>query len=72
MLPELIVRPLTEQAAREYGRIAAELRRAGRSIGKIDMLIAATALSLGNTTVVSADGDLALVPGLVVENWATT
>jgi tRNA(fMet)-specific endonuclease VapC len=34
------------------------------------MLIAAIALSLGNTTVVSADSDLAAVPGLTVENWA--
>ena len=32
---------------------------------------AAIALSLGNCTVVSADGDLVAVPGLAVENWAT-
>jgi tRNA(fMet)-specific endonuclease VapC len=71
VLPDLIVWPLTEYAAEEYGRIAAELKRTGRPIGKIDMLIAAIALSLGNTTVVSADGDLTAVSGLVVENWAT-
>ena len=52
VLPELILWPLTEPAAEEYGRIAAELRRIGRPIGKIDMLIAAIALSLGTTTVV--------------------
>jgi tRNA(fMet)-specific endonuclease VapC len=46
------------------------MKRAGRPIGQIDMLIAAIALSLGNTTVVSADGDLPIVPGLTVENWA--
>jgi tRNA(fMet)-specific endonuclease VapC len=67
-----VVWPLTEQAAEAYGRIAADLRRAGRPIGKIDMLIAAIALSLGKTTVVSADSDLTAVPGLTVENWATT
>ena len=70
VLPELVVWPLTEQAAEVYGRIAAELTRTGRPIGKIDMLIAAIALSLGNTTVVSGDSDLAAVPGLTVENWA--
>jgi tRNA(fMet)-specific endonuclease VapC len=70
-LPEFIVWPLTEAAAEEYGRIAAELKRIGRPIGKIDMLIAAIALSLGKTNVVSADNDLKLVPGLVVENWST-
>ena len=72
VLSDLIVWPLTEQAAEVYGRVAAELRRTGRPIGKMDMLIAAIALSLGATTVVSADRDLTAVPGLTVENWATT
>ena len=70
-LPTLKVWPFTEQAAEEYGRLAAVLRRAGRTIGHMDVMIAAIALSLGNTTVVSADSDLAAVPGLTVENWAT-
>jgi tRNA(fMet)-specific endonuclease VapC len=68
VLSEFIVWPLTEQAAEEYGRIAAEMKRIGRPIGKIDMLIAAIALSLGKTTVVSTDNDLTAVPGLSVEN----
>ena len=71
-LADLIIWPLTEPAAEEYGRIAAELRRIGRPIGKIDMLIAAIALSLGKTTVVSVDNDLTAVQGLTVENWSTT
>jgi tRNA(fMet)-specific endonuclease VapC len=72
VLSELILWPLTEQAAEEYGRIAAELRRIGRPIGKIDMLIAAIAVSLGRTTIVSADNDLTAVPGVTVENWSAT
>lgn len=71
-LSYLFIWPLTEQATQEYGRIAAAMKQAGRPIGKIDMLIAAIALSLGNTTIVSADNDLQAVPGLTVENWATT
>ncbi len=63
--------PVTEEAAFEYGRIAAELRRIGRPIGQNDMMIAAIALTLGNTIVVTMDSDLAAVPGLTVENWAT-
>ena len=70
VLPELVVWPLTEAAAEEYGRIAAEMRRLGRPIGKIDMLIAAIVLSLGKTTVISADNDLSAIPGLTVENWS--
>jgi tRNA(fMet)-specific endonuclease VapC len=63
--------PFDLAAAEEYGRIYAALRRTGRTIQQIDMQIAAIALSLGNTTVVSSDSDLAAVPGLRVENWAT-
>ena len=36
---------------------------------QIDVMIAAIAKTLGNCTVVSADGDLAAVPGLTVESW---
>jgi tRNA(fMet)-specific endonuclease VapC len=63
--------PFDEKAAFEYGRIAAELRRLGRPMQVVDMMIAAIAFSLGNCTVVSADSDLAAVPGLTVENWAS-
>ena len=44
----------------------------GRPIGKIDMLIAAVALSLGNTTEIRCDTDLKVAPGLTVANWSTT
>ncbi len=71
VLPDLVSWPFTEQAAEEFSRVAAELRRAGRTMGRIDIMIAAIALSLGNTTVVSADSDLAAVPGRTVENWTT-
>jgi tRNA(fMet)-specific endonuclease VapC len=60
--------PFDRKAAEEYGRIAAELRRIGRPMQQIDIMIAAIAFSLGNCTVVSADSDLAAVPGLTVEN----
>jgi tRNA(fMet)-specific endonuclease VapC len=54
----------------EYGRIAFELKTIGRPIGQNDITIAAIAFALGNTTVVTMDGDLSAVPGLSVENWA--
>ncbi len=54
----------------EYGRIAFELKTLGRPIGQNDITIAAIAFTLGNTTVVTMDGDLSAVPGLTVENWA--
>ncbi len=62
--------PVTEEAAFEFGRIAAELRRIGRPIGQNDVMIAAIALTLGSCTVVTTDRDFDVVPGLAVENWA--
>lgn len=63
--------PYTRQAAEEYGRLAATLKRAGRAMQQVDIQIAAIALTLGGRAVVSADADLVAVPGLNVENWAS-
>jgi tRNA(fMet)-specific endonuclease VapC len=71
-LSRLIIWPYTNEAAMEFGRIYAELRRIGRPMQQIDIQIAAIALTLGNTTGVTTDTDLFAVPGLTVENWAAT
>jgi tRNA(fMet)-specific endonuclease VapC len=63
--------PYTREAAEEYGRIAAQLRRAGRTMQQVDMQVAAIALTLSQCIVVSEDTDLLAVPGLNVENWAS-
>jgi tRNA(fMet)-specific endonuclease VapC len=70
-LSRIICWPFDRLAAEEYGRLAAELRRIGRKMQQIDIQIAAIALSLGDCSVVSADSDLAAVPCLRVENWAS-
>lgn len=62
--------PLTTEAAREFGRLWATLRRTGRTIQTVDLMIAAIAFTLGDCTVVTSDSDLLVVPGLRVENWA--
>jgi tRNA(fMet)-specific endonuclease VapC len=63
--------PFTDYAAREYGRLYAHLRRLGRTVQTVDLMVAATALTLGGCTVVTSDADLSGMPGLNVENWAT-
>jgi len=63
--------PCDYVAALEYGRLAAELRRRGRTMQQIDVQIAAIALTLDDCVVVSKDGDMREVPGLAVENWAS-
>jgi tRNA(fMet)-specific endonuclease VapC len=69
-LSKLRVWPFDMKAAREYGRVFAELRRIGRKIQQVDMQFVAIARTLGNCIVVSKDADFRAVPGLDVENWA--
>lgn len=69
-LAGIIIWPFDRAAAEEYGRIAAALRRAGRPMQVMDMMVAAVATPLGQCTVVSSDSDLSAVTGLDVENWA--
>jgi tRNA(fMet)-specific endonuclease VapC len=70
-LSRLVVWPYDTGAAEEFGRVFAELRRRDRPMQQIDIQIAAVALTLGNTIVVSSDSDITAVPGLTVENWTT-
>lgn len=53
-----------------YGRVRAELERAGTPIGPLDTMIAAHALSLGLTVVTDDEGEFRRVSGLKVQNWA--
>lgn len=62
--------PFTLEAAREYGRLYALLRRQGRTIQTVDLMIAVIALTLGGCAVVTSDSDLSGTSGLNVENWA--
>jgi tRNA(fMet)-specific endonuclease VapC len=64
--------PFEDEAAQHFGRIRHELRRDGRVMSVVDMQLAAIAFALGNCTVVTKDGNLSAVPGLQLENWATT
>lgn len=69
-LRQITIWPYDNFAAREFGRIYAELRRLGRPMQQIDMQVAAVALTLGDCTVVTFDSDLASVPGLDVTDWS--
>jgi tRNA(fMet)-specific endonuclease VapC len=69
-LNDFFLWPYDLDAAREFGRIYAHLRRTGRPMQQIDMQIAAVVLSLGNCTLVTADSDFAAIPGLIIEDWS--
>ncbi len=68
-LSRLVDWPCTDEAAAQYGRVFAELRRVGRPMQQIDIMIAAIAFALGDCTVVTKDSDVKAVSGLVVESW---
>ena len=68
-LQSLTIWPFDERAAFVYGALSAELRRKGRPMQPMDMMLAAVALNLSNCTVITTDSDLQAVPGLKVEIW---
>jgi tRNA(fMet)-specific endonuclease VapC len=61
--------PFDQVAARQYGRIRADLERSGRPIGDADTRIAAIALAHQLTVVTGNVRHFQAVPGLQVENW---
>jgi tRNA(fMet)-specific endonuclease VapC len=69
-LTKLVFWPFNLAAAKEFGRLYAELRREGPHMQQVDLQLAAISLTLGRCTVVSTDSDLKAIPGLKVENWA--
>ena len=65
----LMVLEFDRAAAEVYGDVRAQLETAGQSIGAMDMLIAAHALSLDVTLVTNNLREFDRVAGLRVEDW---
>ena len=64
------VLPLTRHATRRAAEIAAFLRAQGRTVGALDVLIAAIASVHGIDTIVTANAeDFRRIPGLRVESY---
>ena len=59
-----------DMAAKNYGEIRAYLEKIGKTIGPLDMLIAAHVRSLGYILVTNNEKKFINVPNLKVENWA--
>jgi tRNA(fMet)-specific endonuclease VapC len=68
-LATMVAWSFDRSAAREYGRIFAELRRIGRPMQQIDIQIAAISIVIGQCTVITYDSDLEAIPRLKVQNW---
>jgi tRNA(fMet)-specific endonuclease VapC len=67
----LEILPFDDHAAAAYGDLREFLGRKGMSIGPLDTLIAAHALSLKATIVTNNEREFRRVHGLSVENWIT-
>ena len=57
-------------AAEGYGKIRADLEKAGTPIGPLDMMIAGHAKALGYTVVTNNTKEFERVKGLKLENWS--
>ena len=70
-LANIEVVPFNDDAAVEYGRIRADLKRKGTPIGANDLMIAAHAKSLGVTLVTNNTREFERVEELMLEDWAS-
>src|SRR6266481_8086798 len=61
--------PLDAETARLYGAVYIELRRQGRVLSQVDMVLAALARQ-HKLSVLTTDGDFEALTDLRVENWA--
>jgi tRNA(fMet)-specific endonuclease VapC len=68
-LKRVEVAPWDAAAAASYGSLRAAMEGQGRSLGPLDMLIAAHAASL-NAVLVTNDRAFGLAPGLATEDWS--
>ena len=65
----LEVAPFDRQATAAYGRLRTTLEKRGQSIGSMDLLIAAHALSLDVRLITRNVREFGRVPGLRVDDW---
>lgn len=68
LLSRFVILPWTSDVASVYAAVRAAMRRNGRTMGALDLLIAAHALSMG-IPLATSDRAFYQVPGLMVENW---
>ncbi|HEX4959507.1 MAG TPA: type II toxin-antitoxin system VapC family toxin [Thermoanaerobaculia bacterium] len=60
--------PLDQETARLYGEFHQKLRKKGRVLSQVDMMIAALAYQMG-LKVLTTDGDFDALPEIRKENW---
>lgn len=69
-IAELRARGVRISTAQTYGSIYNDLKRRGRVLSQVDMMLASLARQM-NLTIVTSDRDFAALADLSVENWLT-
>ncbi len=70
LIRQLRIWPIDLKTARIYGDLYNELRRRGRVLSQVDMMVAALARQL-KLIVLTTDRDFQAVPGIRVADWST-
>ena len=68
-IQQLPVLPLSNNALRRFGKLKAELRKAGQPLADFDLLIASIALAEGYVLVTNNTRHYDRIPELQLENW---
>ena len=68
-LGPLTILPYDDNVAPAYGKIRAFLEKYGMTIGPLDLMIGAHALSTKAILVTNNEREFGRIPGLTVENW---
>jgi tRNA(fMet)-specific endonuclease VapC len=69
LLAAVAILPYDEAAARQFGRIKADLERTGEKLSDLDLQIASIALAKNVTLVTHNRRHFDRIPGLVIEDW---
>jgi tRNA(fMet)-specific endonuclease VapC len=70
LLARVRIWPIEAVTATFYGEIYGDLRRRGRALSQVDMMLAALARQM-RLTLVTFDRDFEALPDIPTENWAT-
>ena len=70
LLANIEIMNFDSYAAEQYGKIRADLEKAGTPIGPLDMMIAGHAMSLEYTVGTNTTKEFDRIHGLKIENWA--
>ncbi len=71
LLSDMVVLEFGSADAENFGRIRGELRRVGKTVSPLDLLIAATALTHDYILVTHNMKHFKDIPGLRIEDWLT-